>query len=157
MALQIDDIGISREAFTPGSVHDLNVTAFLESALERGTESDLPRNAESSLRLAPEALIPSGTFCFDNDPNFVPHAHVIMSGRVVRSATQTNRATGGTFLHAVVKTLSATIDVVAPREAAPGALREGEIVSGSFWVVGHLARRRRRWPWRRGASRSTPR
>lgn len=143
-ALQIDDLGVTREEFAPQSIHDLNVTAFLEDELERKTEEDIERNRDpGKLRLAPEALIPSGTFCLDKDPNFVPHAHVILSGRVVRSATRANSATGGKFLHAVVKTLAATVDLVAPIEAAPDGLRAGEIVSGSFWVVGHFARGKR--------------
>lgn len=154
MALQVDDIGIARDVFEPKSVHDLNVTVFLEEDFKvRSAEDAATPLKPGEFAMGPECLIPSGLFPGDDVPGLRPRALVILSGRVISSEVRTNGAAQGRFLHALVQTYAGTVDVVAPSHVAPRGLRAGRIISGSFWVVGHLVPRRRWWPWGRAVAR----
>jgi hypothetical protein len=65
-------------------------------------------------------------------------AHAVITGRIVESEVRTNTATHRPFVWALIATLGGSYDAVFSTTDAPEALRSGQIVQGTFWLVGRV-------------------
>ncbi|MDQ6650767.1 MAG: hypothetical protein M3Z02_11740 [Actinomycetota bacterium] len=113
------------------------VTAFAEVLTVHADETAFRTAQTAEPRFAAQSLVPSGLVSADGAPRD-PRAEILMNGRVGAALPRRNGHTGRTFWHAAVRTLGGDLDVVAAPEQVPDGLALGNIVSGSFWVVGRL-------------------
>jgi hypothetical protein len=89
-------------------------------------------------KFAAESFIPSGLFTPAMESVEPPQAHAILTGRVLNTALRVNPVTKSEFLWAKVQTFGGVFDVVADPLIVNGAVVEGGIVHGSFWLSGRL-------------------
>lgn len=89
-------------------------------------------------KLASKSFIPSGLFSPDGTSSDPPHAHAILTGHIVESASKTNMLTGGAFHWALVETLGGSYDVVVDPRLSPLLPQPGGVLSGSFWLSGRV-------------------
>lgn len=87
---------------------------------------------------AAESFIPSGMFRTDPSDTNPPRAEAIFAGHIEQAAKLENPVTGEEYHHLVVKTLEATIDVVAEPVVLRGTPIEGGVAHGHFWLSGRL-------------------
>ena len=136
LAVEIEDPVVASRLSLP-DVRAVEATAFAE-VLSVYADEDAFRAAQTSEpRFAPLALVPSGLVSADGEPR-EPRAEILMNGRVGAALPRRNAKTGRTFWHAAVRTLGGDLDLVAAPEQAPDGLSRGNVVSGSFWLVGRL-------------------
>jgi len=136
LAVEIENPVAARQ-LSLADVVAVELTAFAE-VLTVHADEDAFRSAQTAQpRFVPRSLVPSGLVSADGEPR-EPRAEILMNGRVGAAVPRRNKHTGRTFWHAAVRTLGGDIDVVAAPEQAPAGLALGNIVSGSFWVVGRL-------------------
>ncbi len=87
---------------------------------------------------AAESFIPSGLFTADMESVEPPRAYAILAGHVLNTALRINPVTKNEFLWAKIQTLGGVFDVVADPLIVNGAVVEGGVVHGSFWLSGRL-------------------
>ncbi|MFY0565491.1 hypothetical protein ACN28E_16840 [Archangium lansingense] len=138
LATQLEDILLTRERVSAGTIIELGVCAFAHG-LEVWTDEAAftAAQANEEVKFAAESLIPSGLFSPEGQER-PEAAEAFLTGRVLEAGLRENVTTGETFQHAIVKTLGGNYDVLAsPRElAAP--LEPGNIIQGEFWLVGRV-------------------
>src|SRR5262245_8219168 len=97
-----------------------------------GKETTIRRRPLSTRRPA------TGLFTPDMESVEAPQAHGILTGRVIDTALRINPVTKSEFLWAKVQTFGGVFDVVADPLIVSGAVVEGGIIHGSFWLSGRL-------------------
>jgi hypothetical protein len=117
------------EAQIAAFAHELS--AFENDELYKAAQSE-------GLRFAAESFIPSGLFTEDLKSAEEPEAYAILTGHVIKTVLRINPVTKSEFLWAKVQTLGGVFDVVADPLIVNGAVVEGGIVQGSFWLSGRL-------------------
>jgi hypothetical protein len=148
LAIELDDIHLGPlplgEALVP-----IAVTAFTE-AIEVWSDVDAynEHTGSESGRLAAQSLIPSGIFGPEGTDRPL-RAEAIITGVVTAAERKTNNESARPFDWCQVETYAATIDVVS--EARAEELAPGQVVQGTFWLVGRRldlppATHRRRFP-----------
>ncbi|MDQ1535537.1 MAG: hypothetical protein QOF28_3298 [Actinomycetota bacterium] len=133
LAIELDDIHLG-----PLPVGDdlvpIAVTAFAETIT---VWSDIDAYNESKASeehpLAPRSLIPSGMFGPDGGDRPL-RAEAIITGVVIDAERRTNRQSVRPFDWCRVETYAATIDLVS--EARDEEFAPGQVVQGTFWLVG---------------------
>ncbi|MHB1417819.1 MAG: hypothetical protein ACYC1C_21425 [Chloroflexota bacterium] len=119
------------------SVHNVQLAAFAEE-IEAYANDEEFASAQEEPPVAPESVIPSGSFTEGEEVGQVPEAYARLSGHVLETATLTNPATDTTFLWARVRTLGGEVDIVADPELLDVPVVPGDVVSGSFWLSGRI-------------------
>ena len=152
LAIELDDMhdGMLTDGRPPTA---LALTAFAET-IEAWSDEEHYTEAQSSgssAHLGSQSLIPSGLFRPDGTEHAVT-AHAIITGVVSEAERRTNHLTGQAFNWCRLSTYAMCVDVVAEHHTAQFV--PGQVVQGSFWLVGHRcdetpteSRRRRRF-WR---------
>lgn len=136
MAVQIDDLALSRPRIPTDERAQLAVTAFAEQlAVFPTAEAFDGWQAEHPVRYAAEAAIPIGLF--EGEGHEVPE--VLLSGVVLDAEVRVNEATGDPFAWLSVRSLPGVLDVVAPASALVDVPDPGAVVHGSVWMVGRLS------------------
>lgn len=135
MAVQVDDLALTRPRIPTDQRARLAVTAFAEELATFPTPEAFDAwQADHPLRYAAEAAVPIGLF--DGDGHEVPE--VLLTGVVVDGELRVNEGTGEAFTWLSVRTLPGVMDVVTPVRANEDNARPGAIVHGSVWMVGRL-------------------
>jgi hypothetical protein len=155
LAIELDDIhlGPLRESAEPTRIA---VTAFAEG-IEVWPDVDAYNEATGTGsapgHLAAHSLVPSGLFAPEGTERPL-RAEAIITGVVTAAERKTNAYSGRAFDWCRLETYAATVDVVA--EVQPEAFAAGQVVQGTFWLVGRrldttatFRRRRFRRPPRR--------
>jgi hypothetical protein len=133
LGLELDDIHLGplpeSEELTP-----IAVTAFAEG-IEAWPDVAAYNEANGSGpgHLSAQSLIPSGLFGPGGDER-PPRAEAIITGVVTAAERKTNRHSARHFDWCKVETYAATLDVVAAVQPEPFA--PGQVVQGTFWLVG---------------------
>ncbi|MGZ8753272.1 MAG: hypothetical protein ACXW1S_09860 [Acidimicrobiia bacterium] len=146
LGIELDDIHLG-----PLPVGDelvsIAITAFAE-AIEVWSDVDAYSQSSGSEvgRLAARSLIPSGLFGPEGDRPM--RAEAIITGVVTDGERKTNGQATRPFDWCRVETYGATIDVVSEARSEPFA--RGQVVQGTFWLVGRrldtpVTTRRRRF------------
>jgi len=135
LALQVEDLAISRDSYRPGERLRLHVTAIAETC---DVFPDEAAYRASGTPMAVQSLIPSGLFApgagSATDP-WVVAPRALISG-TVRSAEQlVNQTVGGAFVHLVVDSYANAFDVVVDGADMDDVPAVGSIVSGQFWLA----------------------
>jgi hypothetical protein len=112
-------------------------------AARRGRHDRLPRRedeaayyqVEESSKHASQSFVPSGLFAERSEDI---EARAFLTGILEQANALTNQATGGNFVHALVATYGATIDSVFALSDVPDGLSPGNVVQGTFWLIGRL-------------------
>lgn len=100
----------SKEAFQNSGLHNLGIRSF----------------------------IPSGTFTPDGKTIDPPESLAIITGTVVDCEEKTNSLTQSKFHWMLVDSYDAQFDVVCDIDQLPRPPKNGDIVSGSFWLSGKV-------------------
>jgi hypothetical protein len=136
------------EAQIAAFAHELSV--FESEEAYNASHSDGPKFAAESF--FPTGLITVGTESAESTP-----ADAILTGHVLNTELRTNPITKSEFLWAKVQTYGGVFDVVADPLIVNGAVVEGGIIQGSFWLSGRLLNTDRKmklnWPRRFFAAR----
>jgi hypothetical protein len=147
LGIELDDIHLG-----PLPVGDelvpIAITAFAE-AIEVWSDVDAYTESSGSEvgRLAARSLIPSGLFGPEGGDRQI-RAEAIITGVVTDAERKTNGQSDRPFDWCRLDTYGATIDVVS--EARPAPFAPGQVVQGTFWLVGRrldtpVTTRRRRF------------
>ena len=148
LAIELDDIHLG-----PLPVGDdlvpIAVTAFAET-ITVWSDVDAYNESKASEEHppAPRSLIPSGMFAPGGGERPL-RAEAIITGVVTAAERKTNNESARPFDWCQVETYAATIDVVS--DARAEELAPGQVVQGTFWLVGRRldlpsATHRRRFP-----------
>ena len=148
LAIELDDIHLG-----PLPVGDelvpIALTAFSE-AIEVWSDLDAYNESSGSDvgRLAAHSLIPSGMFGPDGGDRPI-RAEAIITGVVSAAERRTNYQSARPFDWCQVETYAATVDVVCEARSEPFA--PGQVVQGTFWLIGRrldtpATTHRRRYP-----------
>lgn len=142
LAVVIDDLAISGDAFSPGDAIRLEVVALAEQVSVFGSEAEY---RASGTPMAVESMIPSGMF----NPSGADSAEhrvsprILMSGIVMAAERREHALFGQPFMVATVRSLGVDWCVgLDPQDlGGAGAVAPpvGAIVSGQFWLSGHRA------------------
>jgi hypothetical protein len=131
------DHALHRGAPLP-ALRGLQLAAFAHQIRAFADEAAYLAAPQPEPRFAIESFVPTGLFDADGDPEAIPRAHALFTGRVRKAARLVNPATGVAFQWALVRTLGGEIDVVADPELVDGPLVAGSILQGTFWLSGRL-------------------
>lgn len=146
LAAQLESIDEALERDFDGQEHELALTAFGEEVEVWPDETSYNEQPGEEPRLGPQSLIPSGLFVPEEKRSFLrrrrpetgPRAQAIITGIVETAETLRNESSGGEFQHARVATYGPTLDVVISSQDVPTALAPGNVVQGTFWLIGRL-------------------
>lgn len=135
MAVQIDDLALTRPRLPTDRRARLAVTAFAEELAAFPSPAAFDAwQADHPVRYAAEAAVPIGLT--EGDGHEVPE--VLLTGVVLDAELRVNDATGEAFTWLSVRSLPGVIDVVTPASATDDHPRPGAVVHGSVWMVGRL-------------------
>jgi hypothetical protein len=133
LAIELDDIHLGPLPVSDDLV-PIAVTAFAET-IEVWSDVDAYNESKASDEhpLAPRSLIPSGMFAPGGGERPL-RAEAIITGVVIDAEGKTNTQSMRPFDWCLIETYAATIDVVS--EVRPEAFAPGQVVQGTFWLVG---------------------
>jgi hypothetical protein len=134
--MHVADMAISREAIRFRHASAVSVSLFSEKIrIWRDGEEFLASQSREP-KFAPECLLLTGGF---SRPAV---AEVEMMATVLKVETRRNTATGVEFVWARVRTSDEReLEVVASELQVPLGVRPGNVVDGTFWVVGQFVGR----------------
>ena len=120
------------------SIVEAQIAAFAHELSVFESEEAYYASQSEGPKFAAESFITSGLFNPDMESVEAPQAHGIFTGRVLDTALRINPVTKSEFLWAKVQTFGGVFDVVADPLIVSGAIVEGGIIHGSFWLSGRL-------------------
>jgi hypothetical protein len=120
------------------SIVEAQIAAFAHELSVFESEEAYYASQSEEPKFAAESFIPSGLFTPEMEDVEPPQAHAILTGRVLNTALRINPVTKSGFLWAKVQTFGGVFDVVADPLIVNGAVVEGGIIHGSFWLSGRL-------------------
>ncbi|WP_172254325.1 hypothetical protein [Saccharibacillus deserti] len=126
-------------SLTTPMIRSVQLSAFAHELTVFSNEADyysyqLERSS-GGLVLQTETFVATGL----NDQGGEPGSTAAFSGRVLRAGWIKNEMSETYFHWALVRTLGGDIDVVADERLVGGReIREGDILTGSFWLSGRL-------------------
>ncbi len=97
--------------------------------------------AQTGIKYAAQAFIPSGLFALDGKEDDVPRPYAIFTGIILEAEEHRNELTGKRFQWLLVDSLGGRFDVVADPELVTSEIRIGGVVYGSFWMTGKIGER----------------
>lgn len=141
LALTIDDLALTESAFIDGQEIELEVAGLAESLTVFADEGAF---RASGTPMAVASLIPSGLFAVGVTD---PAAHrvssrILMSGVVVEASLRRHDLFDHPFAVLVVRSLGGewpvAVDIEDLDGPEPVVPAPGSIISGTFWLSGHL-------------------
>jgi hypothetical protein len=84
------------------------------------------------------SFIPSGLIAPSGEPISPPEPHALIAGHVVDTALCRNTLTGQPFCWMLVDSVGGSFDVVTDPSLLPYTPRQGNVISGWFWLSGRL-------------------
>jgi hypothetical protein len=120
------------------SIVEAQIAAFAHELSVFESEEAYYSSQSEGPKFAAESFIPAGSFTLDMESVEAPQAHAILTGHVLNTALRINPVTKSEFLWAKVQTLGGVFDVVADPLIVNGAVVEGGIIHGLFWLSGRL-------------------
>lgn len=140
LAITIDDLALSGPELAAGRGVELAVAALAEQINVFADESAY---RASGTPMSVESLIPSGLFApgTGGDEEFRASSRMLMSGVVTTCEWRQHGLFGHAFVVALVRSMGGDWQVGIDPADLPDALLPpvGAVVSGSFWLSGHLA------------------
>ena len=140
LAVTIDDLAVSEPEFVRGRPVRLAVGAVTEQI---AVFADEAAYRASGTPMAVESLIPSGLFAPGpgREAEHRPSSRMLMSGTVTSAERRAHELLGHAFIHARVHSMQGEWEIVVdPSGRTDDELpTPGAIVSGTFWLSGHLA------------------
>jgi len=122
------------------SIVEVQIAAFAHELSAFESDEAYYASQTQEPKFAAESFIPSGLFTANMESVEPPQAHAILAGHVLNTALRINPVTKSEFIWAKVQTYGGVFDVVADPLMVNGAVVEGGIVRGSFWLSGRLQR-----------------
>lgn len=135
LGIELDDSHAGSLTGADGDV-SVSLTAFAERLEVWEGVAAFRADPDLKWPLGPRSVIPLGAFAPGTKPR-APRAAAVITGVVVAAERMTNRKSGLRFDWCHLQTLAMTIDVVAATQ--PAAFVPGQVVQGTFWIVGHRA------------------
>lgn len=118
---------------------DIQLTAFAQEMSVFANETAFQESqAEEEVSWATQSFIPSGLFSPEGGHDDAPKAYAIFTGVIKEFELKTNAFTQESFYWLLVDTLGGEVDVVADPRYFGEAPQVGGVVSGQFWLSGHL-------------------
>jgi len=117
---------------------EVGICAFAEELEVFESEEVFDSIQPSEIMMAPESFIPVGLLGEEGELNEMPQAFAVINGRILRSELKNNVLTDQPFWWMHIQTFGAKIDVVASKELISVVPQVGNIVSGTFWLVGRV-------------------
>ena len=121
-------------------IREVQLAAFAHELSVYANEEEYNNGQETEAKFASEFFIPSGLFGGDGEGG--PSSMGLFGGRVLAAEKLRNPYSDAYFYYAKVKTLGGEFDVVADPELVTEEIREGNIISGSFWLTGKLIQKK---------------
>jgi hypothetical protein len=133
LAVELDDIHMGPLSSKSGLI-ELSISAFGEAVEVWSSVEDYGAAATEGPKFAAQSLIPSGLFVVPDGDQRV-RAEAIITGIVADADRRVNAHTGTPFEWCQLDTYAATLDVVLENRSE--ALRTGQVVQGTFWLIAH--------------------
>lgn len=121
-------------------IREVQLAAFAHELSVYADEEEYMTGQETEPKFASEFFIPSGLFGGDEEGG--PSSMGLFGGRVLAAEKIRNPYSNAYFYYAKVKSLGGEFDVVADPELVAEEIREGNIISGSFWLTGKLIKKK---------------
>ncbi|MEI5990852.1 hypothetical protein A5881_002357 [Enterococcus termitis] len=118
-------------------IREVQLAAFAHELNIYEDEEAYNRAQETEPKFASEFFIPSGLFGVEEGKGGASSMG-LFGGRVLSAEKIINPYSNDYFYYAKVKTLGGEFDVVADPELVAEEIKEGTIISGSFWLTGRL-------------------
>lgn len=118
---------------------DIQLTAFAQELSVFASEAAFNQSqAEDEVKWATQSFIPSGLFSPKDDGCQGPSAYAIFTGFIKEVELKTNALSQEQFYWLLVDTLGGEVDIVADPRYFIETPQVGGVVSGQFWLSGHL-------------------
>ncbi|MCG7531951.1 hypothetical protein MHM98_11445 [Psychrobium sp. MM17-31] len=114
------------------------ISAFAHHIEVYQDERDFEQSQIQNIPFAAKSFIPSGLF-MGEDQGIPPLAVATFSGEVIEHQVITNELSGKSFQWILVDTLGGIFDVVADEELISRDIEVGNIISGTFGLIGQIA------------------
>ena len=115
------------------------IAAFAQQiSVYESTEVYDAAQAAQGLTFGSRSFVPSGLISPNGEPVVPPESHALIAGEVIEAAELHNTVTGEPFWWALVETVGGTFDVVIDPALLMLPIREGNVISGWFWLSGRL-------------------
>ena len=88
--------------------------------------------------LSSQGLVPLGLLGFDGSPKGEPSAQVLLNGHILKTEKRINPVSGETFYWVLLESFGGCFDVLIDPQSCDDVPVVGGVVSGTFWVVGHV-------------------
>jgi len=117
---------------------EVSICAFAEELQVFESEDLFNSIQPSEISMDSESFIPVGLLGDEGELNSAPQAFAVVNGRILRTELKNNILTNQPFWWMYIQTFGAKIDVVASKELIDAIPQVGNIVSGTFWLVGRI-------------------
>jgi hypothetical protein len=132
LALQVDDLAVSRDRIVLDRVLTIRIAAFAEAISVWPNDDAYLTGQGGGVKMAAESLIPTGLF------GSQAQARMTLAGHVRAAERRVNEATGSPFFWLAVQTYGGTYDVVVAAADLDAVPPDGAVVQASCWMVGRL-------------------
>jgi hypothetical protein len=120
------------------AVRTVQLTAFAHSLSVYPGDEEYFAAQTTTVKFAAESFLPLGLFPAKDRPDAPPVPFAQFAGHVLKAASLTNPMTGIPYHWARIRTVGGEADMVADTQTYGGAIAEGNVVSGRFWLSGHI-------------------
>lgn len=124
--------------FDMPSTQRVMLNAFAEQIEIFKSEEEFLELQPTEMSMAPESFIPIGLLDEDGGPSTDPKAFALINGRILACELKHNQLTGQSFWWLFVKTLGGKLDVMVAEEEMIKKPEAGNVVSGTFWLIGRV-------------------
>lgn len=116
----------------------VSICAFAEELEVFESEEIFDSIQPTEIMMSSESFIPVGLLGEEGGMTAAPQAFAVINGRVLRTELKNNVLTDQPFWWMHIQTYGAKLDVVASKELISVVPQVGNIISGTFWLVGRL-------------------
>ena len=120
------------------SVHRLELVALAHEADLFNDDAAYASAPGEVYRVPIGSFVSSAHFAADDEEQAFSEATALLTGRIVSARLLTNPATSAPFWWVQVTVGGVTLHTFADRETLGGEPLEGQILGGSFWLLGRL-------------------
>lgn len=138
LRISLVDYGISRRQITTfPSVHRVELIALAHEADLFDDAGAYRASPGDIYRMSLPSFVSTAHFGAD-EPQEFQESTAMASGTIDEARPFTNTVTGRPFWWIRLATQGTTLHVCADRETLGGDAREGQVLAGSFWILGKL-------------------
>lgn len=131
IATVLENVTLARDFVRPRTLASGSVNALAE---ELTVWADEAAYLASAPKMAPEALIPVGTFTPPGRPPRAPSAYVLMTGVVLAASRRTNARSGGAFDWCRVRSHGQEYELLASPRDLERPLAPGNVIRTVAWL-----------------------